>query len=122
MHRALLVLVLATAPALADERKIPAAEARVELSDVIAEYAMLTGKVIKIPGPLDTKPSELYTCGHDKKHWVAFEIIDRGKSIIGYCTFDNWRGCKRFSESMSIMHVVAKVPKCKETVVEVLTF
>lgn len=122
MRNALLVLVLASSPAFADKKNLPAADARVELPDLVVKLTTLTGKVIHIPGPLETKPSELYVCGHDKKHSVAFEIVDRGKSVVGYCAVGKVPGCKMLAKDASIMHALVKVPACKQAVVEVLDF
>lgn len=122
MHRFaffVIVTVLA-APVLA--KTLPKADARVELPDLVGTLATRTGKVIQIPGPLETKPSELYTCGHDKKHWIAFEIIDRGKSVVGYCAPGKLPGCKSLAKDASIMHALVKVPACKQAVVELLDF
>ena len=123
MHRLLLILLvtLLSTPVLA-KKDLPKADARVELPDLVATLSTRTGKVISIPGPLDTKPSELYTCGHAKKQWVAFEIVDRGKSIVAYCAPGKVPGCKQLAKETSIMHALVKVPACKQAIVEVLDF
>ena len=120
MHRLLLISLLAAAPALADT-KHPPADDRIQLPDLVQELALHTGKVINIPGPLDTKPSELYACGHDKKHWVALEIVDRGASLVAYCPIGKTAGCKMLTKPASVMHALVKVTACKQGV-ELLGF
>jgi len=122
MHRVLLVVLLATSTASADKKHLPATDARVELPDLVERVSTLTGKVINIPGPLETKPSEQYTCGHDKKQWLAFELVDRGKRLVGYCARGKLAGCASLAKDASIMHALVKVPTCKQGVVELLDF
>ena len=121
MHRiAIVVALLATSVALADT-KHPQADDRIQLPDLVQELALHTGKVINIPGPLETKPSDVHACGHDKKQWVALEIVDRGTSLVAYCPIGKVAGCKMLAKPASVMHALVKVTTCKQGV-ELLGF
>jgi hypothetical protein len=121
MHRLVLVALLISSPAFAD-KKHPVVDARVELADFVAKTSSFTGKVINIPGPLDTKPSEVYACGHAKKQWVALELVDGGQRLVAYCPRGKVPGCAMLEKPSSIMHAVVKLAACKQTIVEVLDF
>jgi hypothetical protein len=126
MRIALAVLLVASTVH-ADPPK-PVADARVELAELSTHFGDYGGKIIKIPGPLDVKPTTSFACGYDKSKYVAIDLDDRGSHLIAYCKIGRHPlGCvAHFDKPTQIMKAVVAMPKkpsgCKEHAVELLDF
>jgi hypothetical protein len=122
--RSLLALVLLATTAHADTKPEP--DARVELPDLSKHFNDYAGKIIKIPGALDTKPTAAFGCGFEKSKYVALEIDDRGSHLIGYCKRADHTLCDTFTKAAHLQYALVAMPKkpggCKEQAVELLDY